>query len=1293
MTDDVKGLQRRTAALMLVDRRRLRRRLTALDKVDPPRRRAELMAAIAADIGEAEQRVQLRRAAMPGQVTYPDELPISAHRDELLDRIRNNQVVVVAGETGSGKSTQLPKLCVDLGRGISGFIGHTQPRRIAARSIAERIAEELGSAVGGLVGYTVRFSDQVGEQTLIKLMTDGILLNEIHSDRTLSRYDTIILDEAHERSLNIDFLLGYVKTLLPKRPDLKVIITSATIDTARFAEHFGDAPVIEVSGRTYPVEIRYRPLDDPAASEPRDQPQGITDAVAELVGEGLGDILVFCSGEREIRDAVDAIGELGLRHTEVVPLFGRLSATEQHRIFQPHTGRRIVVATNVAETSLTVPGIRYVIDAGTARISRFNRRTKVQRLPIEPVSQASANQRAGRCGRLGPGICIRLFSADDFASRPEFTEPEIQRTNLASVILQMAALGLGNVESFPFLDPPDRRTVRDGVNLLHELGAIDPAHEGSRRWLTPVGRQLARLPIDPRLGRMLLSAADDGCLREVLVIAAALSIQDPRERPQDQEDRARQLHARFRDPTSDFLGWLRLWEYISEERRSRSSGQFRRMCRDDLLNYKRLREWQDIHRQLRETCRELGLRTNRKPASPDVIHAALLPGLLSHVGKRDPESYEYRGARGSRFHISPGSALFKGAPEWVMAAVLVETNRLWAREVASVAVEWIERSGAHLIRTTHSDPWWDEAQGAAVAKESATLFGIPLASDRQVQYARLDPAGAREMFIRHALVAGEWETHHEFAARNQARFEEVLAIETRERRSDVLVGNEALVAWFDARIPDDVTTARHFDRWWRDTKMSEPNLLDLSLDDLIDPASPPADPAAFPEAWRLGDAVLPLDYEHDPASVTDGVTIEIPAGTLHRLTPSVFDWNVPGVRDELVEALVRSLPKRYRKQFVPIPDTVHRLIERVDPSAGSVVEVVRRELTAMSGVAIPPDALDLAALPAHLRPHFRIRSDDGTLLAEGPDLGELRRALADRIRSTVADAGHPIERSGLTSWDIDQLQRSVEIGSGDHRAKAYPALVDRGDSVAVQLLATPEEQADQMLLGTVRLLLLTMPSPHRLLRPHLTNEAKLLIRSGPYDTVDAWIDDVLCSAVAGVIAASGGLAWDRPSFTALRDAVRNELADAVDRAAATSLRILGTLRRAIGAMEQLVDARYDAAIEDLESQIDQLVYPGFVAAVGVDRLGDVDRYLGAIERRLELLPGDVDGDRGKMRTAQDLEQEFDRLADLLPPSPELSDIPWMIQEFRVSLFAQSLGTRGRVSEQRIRRALQAVALA
>jgi ATP-dependent helicase HrpA len=1277
-------LRVRSDRLPAADRTRFRKRLAGAEKIADPVRHRKVLATIAAALDATERRIAARRQLAPETIEYPEDLPITGRRSELLATIAGNPVVIVAGETGSGKSTQLPKLCLELGRGVDGLIGHTQPRRIAARSIAGRVAEELGTSIGDLVGYTVRFSDQVGDRTLVKVMTDGILLAETHRDRMLRRYDTLILDEAHERSLNIDFLLGYLKRLLPKRPDLKLIVTSATIDTERFAAHFEDAPVIEVSGRTHPVEIRYRPLDDRAADEPRDQPQGICDAVAELVPEGGGDILVFCSGEREIRDAVDALTEMGLRHTEILPLYGRLPAAEQQRIFSSHTGRRIVVSTNVAETSLTVPGVRFVVDAGTARISRYSRRTKVQQLPIEAISRASASQRAGRCGRLGPGICVRLYSEDDLASRPEYTEPEIQRTNLASVILQMAALGLGDIESFPFLDPPDARSVKDGIALLHELGAVDPEWEGRRRWLTDIGRRLVHFPVDLRLGRMLLQAAEDGCLGEMLVIAAALSIQDVRERPQDREQQADQMHARFRDAESDFLTLLNLWRHIRTQRKDRSSSAFRRMCRDEYLNYKRVREWQDIHGQLRDVAREQGLIVNRRPATPDVIHRAALAGLLSHVGVKDPDGYDYRGARGARFWIAPGSSLFKAAPDWVMAAELTETSRLWARTVVRIPAEWVEDVGAHLIRRSLSDPWWDAERGSAVARETTTMLGIPLATDRVVQYGRFDPAGARELFIRHALVAGEWDTHHEFVARNDARIDEVLELEARERRRDLLISDEALFDVFDARIPDDVASVAAFDRWWRDVRHDDPHRLDLAVRDLIDPAAAELDPAAFPETWRHGDVAMTLDYEFEPGSVHDGITVDVPVGSLDRLDPAVFDWNVPGLRDELLTALVRSLPKEYRRRLVPIPETVARLRARLKPETGvHLLPAVRRELAELGAGDIPADALTFDGLPPHLRPRFRIVTDGGDVLAEGGDLAALKTTVTDAARASLSDAGHELERDGATEWDFGDLPSSVTIGDAGHAVTAYPALVDEGGSVAVRLLATEGEQMAAMWGGVVRLLRLGLPGGTRLLRPLLTEEVRFVLERSAYPDWIAWAEDCVAAALGGVVADAGGPVWDRASYERLLASAREQLADRLDDVAWTSLEILDGVRVVVAMLEEMPDARYDDAVADIELQLGRLVYPGFLGAIRAARVPDVRRYVAAIERRVERLPEQVDRDRELMDRINAVEAEYERVAGLLPPSDRLVDVAWQLEELRVSLFAQHLGTSGKVSERRI----------
>ena len=975
-------LRRVLPELMLHDQHRLARRIDRANGLRDQAARDKAVAELTAEIERAARRVARRREAVP-DISYPAELPVSQRRDDIAQAIRDHQVVIVAGETGSGKTTQLPKICLELGRGVTGQIGHTQPRRIAARTVAERIAEETSTQLGTAVGYKVRFTDKSGDNTLVKVMTDGILLNEIASDRDLYRYDTLIIDEAHERSLNIDFILGYLRQLLPRRPDLKVIITSATIDPERFAAHFAiddqPAPIIEVSGRTYPVEVRYRPIADPEQrdTEDRDQIQAISDAIDELSANGPGDILVFFSGEREIRDTADALK--GRKNLEVLPLYGRLSAAEQHRVFElpasrTMSHRRVVLATNVAETSLTVPGIRYVIDPGTARISRYSLRTKVQRLPIEPISQASANQRKGRCGRVADGICIRLYSEEDFDSRPEYTDPEIQRTNLASVILQMAAARLGDVRAFPFVDPPDPRSITDGVRLLEELNAMKSDR------LTDTGRKMARLPVDPRIARMIIEADRQGCAREVLVIAAALSIQDPRERPADNQQAADTAHRRFAQPESDFLTFLALWDYLTDRQRELSGSAFRRMCRAEFLNYLRVREWQDLHAQLQSLSADLGLSTDSSSSERARVHTALLAGLLSHVGMKvvltarpgtPPERGrrplpEYLGARGTRFAIFPGSALARKPPDWVVAAELVETSRLWGRIVASVEPEWVEPVAAHLVKRSYSEPRWSKSRGAVIATEKVTLYGIPIVADRTVNFDRIDPVASRELFIRHALVEGDWETRHHFFRDNATLLAEAAELEQRARRRGLVAGEDALFEFYDARVPADVTSARHFDAWWKRQRHQTPDLLTLTLDDLLSAEAAEALEldSAYPEVWTsetqgpaaAGQRALSLSYAFEPGTETDGVTIDIPLSTLNQARPEEFSWQVPGLRHELVTELIRSLPKALRRELVPAPDVAREVLARLDGAtpAGDIRDVLSRELLRLRGVRVPP---------------------------------------------------------------------------------------------------------------------------------------------------------------------------------------------------------------------------------------------------------------------------------------------------------------------------------------------------
>ncbi|MBK9181152.1 MAG: ATP-dependent RNA helicase HrpA [Acidimicrobiales bacterium] len=1292
MTPSIADLRARLRALTAHDERRLGRRLDRLVRPGDGPPDAALQE-LAREVEAAEQRLARRLASVPA-LAYPAALPITERRDELLSAIRDHPVVVVAGETGSGKSTQLPKLCLEAGRGVRGMVGHTQPRRLAARAIATRVAEEIGAELGTTVGYTVRFTDRASEATLVKVMTDGILLAETQRDRLLARYDTLILDEAHERSLNVDFLLGYVKQLLPRRPDLKVIITSATIDTERFAEHFGGAPVIEVSGRTYPVEVRYRPYGiDPG--DDRDQTLAICDAVVELAGEGPGDVLVFLSGEREIHDTAGALRRLDLAGTEILPLYARLPSAEQQRIFQPHAGRRVVLATNVAETSLTVPGIRYVVDAGTARVSRYSRRLRVQRLPIEPISQASADQRAGRCGRVAPGICIRLYAEDDLAARPPFTEPEILRTNLASVILQMAALDLGEIAAFPFLDAPDARAVKDGVALLEELDAFDPGAQGTRHRLTTLGRRLAQLPLDPRLGRMVLEAERTGCVREVIVIAAALSIQDPRERPATAAAAADELHARFADEGSDFLSFLRLWDHLRAQQQALSANQFRKMCRAEHLNHLRVREWQDITSQLRQVVAAMGIHGGRVPAEPDQIHRALLAGLLSHIGMREGTTREYRGARDARFVIARGSVLARKPPRWVMAAELVETNRLWARTTARIRPEWAEPLAGHLLRRTYGEPRWDARRGAAMVTEKASLYGLPIVAGRPVPLARVDPAGARELFIRHALVDGDWEAPHPFLRHNRQLLDEVRSLVERTRRPDLVVDDEALAAFYAERIPADAVSGRQFDAWWKRRRAADPDLLTLTRDQLLDPQAGAAAAADFPDRWRQGDLELALTYELDPGSPTDGVTVHVPVAVLDRVGAAGFDWQVPGLRRELVTALLRSLPKPLRRHVSPVADHARAFLAATSPDDGPLLEALARSVAREAATPVPPDSFALDRVPDHLRVSFSVEDDAGRVLAVGKDLDQLQARLRARVREAIAESAADVERTDLRAWTIGTLPRTVETARSGHTVRGYPSLVDEGDHVAVLVLASRADQDRAMPAGTRRLLLLTLPSPRKALAGAVTNELALAMARVGLHGGGQLLDDCAACAVDELVAAHGGPAWDEEGFRALQAALRHRVTPA-------ALAVLDDVGRIVVAwaaiearLERLTAPSVQASVADVRAHLGRLVHPGFVTATGASRLPDVARYLQAIERRLDRLAGDVARDQQRMRSARSLEQAYQQCRAALPADrrADAEHVRWMLEELRVSLFAQVLGTAFPVSEQRVRRELDRITAA
>lgn len=1368
---------------------------------------------------------------IPEVITYPEELPVSERRDDIMNAIRDNQVVIIAGETGSGKTTQIPKMCLELGLGEKGLIGHTQPRRLAARSVAERIAEELGQKIGETVGYQVRFTSEVGEHSAIKLMTDGILLAEIQNDKLLRRYSTLIIDEAHERSLNIDFILGYLKRILPQRPDLKVIITSATIDPERFARHFSPSyvpgkgivdenlsdeereiaeailpddapPIIEVSGRTYPVEIRYRPLegeedaylDDEEVAEDRDPTDAILDAVKELSKEAPGDILIFFSGEREIRDAKDAIEAMVLKsprlNYEVLPLYARLSLAEQHRVFSPGSRPRIVLATNVAETSLTVPGIKYVIDTGTARISRYSARTKVQRLPIERISQASANQRSGRCGRVSDGIAIRLYSEEDFNSRPEFTDPEILRTNLAAVILQMIAIGVvrepGDISRFPFVQPPASRAINDGVNLLRELGALTERTRRKGRGgnnsatLTAIGRAMAAFPVDPRLARMIIEGGRRGCAKEMMVLAAALTIQDPRERPADVRAEADAMHARFVDDTSDFSSFLLLWDYINEQQAALSSSQLRKMCHREFINYLRIREWQDLFAQLREMGRTANIHASggrdiNASAHEVDIHKSLLTGLLSHVGvkeEREKDSKgrtrgprEYLGARGTKFAIFPGSGLFKKGPDWVLSAELVETSRLWARTNAAVEPQWIEEVGKHLISVQYSEPHWSLSSGAAVAYAKGTLFGLTIYADRPVQYARVDAAAAREIFIQSALVEGQWHTQHKFYLRNQRALAEVEELEARLRRRDLRVDDSVLFAFYDARIPAHVTDVRAFDKWWKQARLEDDNFLDFNPEKLINEEAADYDDSQFPRQWvqrtDSGELTLDLRYEYAPtagvggarteAAKRDGVAVQVPILFLNQLSPEPFRWQIPGLRHELVTALIKSLPKAIRRNFVPAPDVARAacaaLEEDYSPATDELLPSLALVLRRLRGVVVEPEAFNWDAVPEHLKMGFQVRNARNKILGEGKDLRALQQQLHKEIRSALADSlgasdeamammvalaqggsgnsggssnasgparpgsakgaknqakgtqaeagasGGVREVTGLTEFPADMfpdgaIPRKVQRVIATQAVNGYPALVDEGSSVGLRIFPTEAEQLHAQRRGIIRLLQLQVPSPVRYVSEHLSHKEKIVFTQNPHGSIDALIRDCTVAALDHLVPHTP--IFTHAEYSELYEHVRAELIETVFDVTKLVAEILSEATALKKAIKKATSLTTMHAVSDVKAQMENLVYPGFVAQTGYDQLVHLPRYLKAAQVRLTKLGPNLHRDNQLMLTVQDLEDSYDNAVKSLPAGTIVPDalrrVNWMIEELRVSFFAQELGTAYTVSEKRIAKA-------
>ena len=1297
---------------LLQDRHRLRQRLRGL------RRRARAgeplergLLAVWQAIRVSQAILERRRAAVPEAIVYPPELPVSEHRQEVAEQIAAHPVIVLCGETGSGKSTQLPKLCLELGRGLAGRIGHTQPRRIAARSLASRVAQELGGAPGGLVGDKVRFHDRVRPETAIKLMTDGILLAEIQQDRLLTEYDTLIIDEAHERSLNIDFLLGYLKDLLPRRPDLKLVITSATIDPQRFAGHFADAqgrpaPILEVSGRTYPVEVRYRPPEEASAGE-RDEAmqRAISEAVGELARAGRGDVLVFLSGEREIRETAETLRRHHPPATEILPLYARQGPREQARVFAPHGSRRVVLATNVAETSLTVPGIHYVIDPGFARVSRYSHRRQLQRLPVERISRASAEQRKGRCGRVAAGICIRLYSEDNLAARAPYTVPEIQRTNLAAVILRMKLLGFGAVDAFPFIDPPDPRLVADGARTLEELAALDAAGE-----LTELGRRLARLPVDPRIGRILLAAAQLQCLAEVLVIAAALSVQDPRERPQAQRDAADQIHATFAHPDSDFLTFLNLWHFLGKERKARSRNQFRLLCERHFLSLNRVREWHDIHTQLREQMLEMGFRENQTRGTEEQIHRALLAGLLTHIGALG-SNHEYQGARNSRFRIHPSSALFKTSPKWILAAERVETTRAYGRIVARVQPAWIEAAGRHLLKRSYFEPHWQAKTGQVAAYEEVTLFGVTLVHKRKVNYGPIRPAESREIFIRFALVGGDFTTRAPFWRHNRGLIEDVHHLEAKSRRRDILVDEEALYAFYDQRLPAGVYSTAQFETWLRQATRTEPKLLHLRPADLMRHAAPEITAERFPDRLQVGATALPLEYRFAPGEPGDGLTLVVPLALINQVTPEQLDWVVPGLLEARITELLRGLPKAIRTALVPVPDTASRLAARLAASPVPVdrplTQVLAEALKESAGLHIPEDAWDRDAVPPHLRMKVRLIDDQGRPVALDEDPLRLRRRFGQAGQARFARLpAAELEREGLTRWDFGDLPEQVELERGGIRLRGFPALVDERDGVAIRVLDSPEAAARAHRAGLRRLFALALGPLLRPIRQALQDLDRLRLQ---YAKAPPGPETPTPSARAGESATSArppdladelmALILDR-AFLDERPPIRRQ-ADFAARLAAGQERLQDTaaevarlagevlaayqgLRRRLAAVTQV---NWQPTVTDIRAQLDALVFRGFLQQVPYAQLRHYPRYLKAAEQRLGKLAHAAARDREQMTAmAEQLARWRERTAAARATGrddPRLEEIRWLLEELRVSFFAQSLGTACPVSLKRI----------
>ncbi len=1282
----LQALQNEIDQCLLIDRPALSRQQANISKRLAAGQAVDRAVDKLAKAVQASMHIKSKREALSCKPEYPDALPISQKRDDIADAIANEQVLILAGETGSGKTTQIPKICLELGRGVLGRIGHTQPRRIAARSVAQRIAEELGSELGTMVGYQVRFHDQVRPESRIKLMTDGILLAEIQSDRDLLQYDTLIIDEAHERSLNIDFILGYLQPLLKRRPELKLIITSATIATDKFARHFHNAPIIEVSGRTYPVEVRYRPLhsEDPDEQDLKLQ-EGVLEAVDELARIDRGDVLIFLSGEREIRDMAEALRKHHPADTDILPLYSRLSVAEQNRVFQSHKRRRIVLATNVAETSLTVPGIRYVIDPGLARISRYSYRSKVQRLPIEKISQASANQRKGRCGRVSAGVCIRLYDEDDFQQRDEFTEPEIQRTNLASVILNMKMLGLGDVEAFPFLDPPDRSFINDGYRLLFELGAVD-----DMRRLTRLGKEMARLSIDPRLARMILQAREEGCLKEILIIVCALEIQDPRERPLDAQQKADESHKEFADDSSDFRSLLKLWAFYTEQKKHLSNNKLRKLCHQRFLAARRMQEWRELHLQISHQVKEMGMRPNTTEAADEAISRALLSGLVSHVGF-NIEGREYQGSHGKRFMIFPGSGLVKRKPKWLMAAEIVETSRLYARQVAMIKPEWVEQVARHLIKYSYSEPGWQARAGQVTAKERLTLYGLTLISNRKVNYGRIDPRLSRELFIRSALVQGDFKTREPFFKHNMELMQQVQLIEDKTRRRDIMEDEQRLFEFYDQRIPDNVYSQPTFEKWWRQQKKKDSGFLDISLDTLTQEHATTLTTDAWPDQLSIRGLSVPLQYHFAPGEQDDGVTARIALPMLNQLQAEDFDWLVPGMLEEKLVCLIKTLPKSLRRNFVPAPDFARACINIMAPGQDGLLAQFAQQLQRMSGVSLSPSAWQVERLPPHLRMHFQIVDADGSVIQQGRDLLLLQDRLQDKARASFATHAEVQVADDVTesieSWDFGDLAESVEIERMGIKLTSYPTLLESNGKLTLTAL----DQLDQAEQATRNGLVYLFQSVYRkdveYARKHIPEIKQACLYYAPIGQCDALKEDIIYLSVFHALQLGEGIIRSESEFNRRGGQARKNLLTMVNEVSALLLDMLAQYHQANKRLSKNIQPTWLKVVADIRSQLEHLFYKGFLRQVEYTNLKNYPRYMKALQLRLDKLAGHFERDARLLNEINVFWRPYLDYVQALPPqaqhNSELEKFRWMLEEYRVSLFAQELKTPYPVSAKRL----------